>query len=208
VNGEPQRRNAARSIWHSKRIAVPSPPKRKVGVRSRERRGGLPRSWVRGGPAGPWPPGSAGSGAVRGPPPAAQGRSPGATELGRGPGKTGTKSTALLSWSSPGSSRVGQPGAMVRRRAMPSGMPEAAAGLPAGLGSEPAKSPQLTQSIDSQQTAPPPGSRRPEGVREVSATNPSAASASGVANTIVLWSAPRGTSARKLSDPVTAPEAS
>jgi hypothetical protein len=76
-------------------------------------------------------------------------------------------------------------------------MPAGAAGVPTGLGSEPLKLPQATQSIDSQQTAPPPGSSWPEGEIGTSAANPNCASASGVASTIVLWLTPRATSARE-----------
>jgi hypothetical protein len=131
----------------------------------------------------------------------------GETEFGRGPGKTAEKSATLVSRSSEGSSRVGQPGAIVRRRAMPSGIPAGTAGEPAALGSEPLKLPQETQSMFSQQTAPPLGSSWPGGAIGASARKPNCDSASGVASTSVLWLASRATSAGKVSVPVTAPAA-
>jgi hypothetical protein len=57
---------------------------------------------------------------------------------------------------------------------MPSGISTGEGG-PAGLDRAPLKLPQATQSIDSQQTAPPTGSSRPEGAIPASARMPNSA---------------------------------
>jgi hypothetical protein len=84
-------------------------------------------------------------------------------------------------------------------------MSPGAAGEPVGEGSEPLKLPQETQSIVSQQTAPPLGSSWPGGEIGPSAAIPNWDSASGVASTSVLWSASPFTSAGKASVAMTLP---
>ncbi len=133
-------------------------------------------------------------------------RSVGAREFGRGKGETAWNSALLSSLSSAGSSRVAQPEAIERRSAIPSGIPAGAAGAPAGLGRVPLKLPQATQSIASQQTAPPTGESKP-GASGASPATPNCASACGVASSSVLWLAPLGTSRGKVEVPITAPPA-
>jgi len=136
-----------------------------------------------------------------------QTRSAGGNEFGRGAGKASKKSAALSLRSSAASSRVGQPGTIVRRSASPSGMPDGSAGDPAGDAVPPWKLPQETQSSASQQTAPPAGSRLSAAIA-VSARTPNCDSAAGVAARKVAWLAPLGASAPKLADPEGDPAAS
>ena len=195
------------SILHSKLTWASSAPKRKVGVASHDLFGGLRRRLVCGAPlllpepadGPPDPP-------VAPPPALTQSCSLGATEFGRGAGNAGEKSAALSSLSSLLWSWVGQPGVMVRRSAMPSGM--APAGEPAGLGRDPLKLPQETDSIDSQQTAPPAGSSFPPASAESGAETELRLGFGRLASTIVLWLVSLARSLGKALAEVAAPLAS
>ena len=83
-------------------------------------------------------------------------------------------------------------------------MPPGATGEPAGLGRVPLKLPQATQSIVSQQTAPP-AEERDLAASGASAATPNCASACGDASSKVLWFASPLTSWEKDDVAVTFP---
>jgi hypothetical protein len=126
----------------------------------------------------------------------------------RGLGLASEKSVALSLLSSPSSSRVGQPGAIVRRSAIPSGIPSGSAGEPEAEGVVPAKSPQETQSIDPAQQAAPPAAAMPMPETARSGVTPKALCTPLSPIRIVCWLAALATSAGKVKVPVTVPAAS
>src|SRR5690349_24066582 len=94
---------------------------------------------------------------------------------------------------------------MVRRSAIPTGTPPLAAGAPAGLGKDPLKPPQETQSSSSQQAAPPAGDREGAEASGKSAVIPNSASAAELASRIVLWLASPVTLAERVELPINFP---